>query len=122
MNDPLLPGRALRALVWLGLVLMGAVLIYALRYGYGWSQLTAIASIPWGQVVLVDLYLGFALFGAWIVWREGAGLAAALWIVALLVVGNLVSCLYVLRALHQGRPDGQRFWHGTRAERTGAGQ
>lgn len=115
MNDWLLPGRPLRVLVWLGLVVMGAVLIYALRYGYVWSQLTAIGSIPWGQVVFVDLYLGFALFGAWIVWRETAGLAAALWIVALLALGNLVSCIYILHALAQGRHDGQRFWHGQRA-------
>lgn len=120
MNNPLMPGRALRVIAWIGLLLLLAVLIHALRYGYGWSQLTAIGSIAWGQVLLVDVYVGIALFGAWIVWREGPGVAAALWVLALLALGNLVSCIYVLRALRQAHHAPERFWHGVRADRAHA--
>ncbi|MEX1081124.1 MAG: DUF1475 family protein [Halofilum sp. (in: g-proteobacteria)] len=115
MNDPLLPGRALRLLAGVCLLLLAAVLVYAVGYGYAWAQLGAIASIAWGQVLLVDLYVGFALFAAWMLWREGPGLAAAIWIVALLTLGNLVSCIYIFNALYQARRDGHRFWHGRRA-------
>ena len=115
MRDPLMPSRALRVLALLGCAVMIALLVYAMGYGYAWSQMMAIGSIAWGQVLLADLYLGFALFGAWMIWRDGAGPAGIAWVVALLVLGNLLACIYVLRALHQGRTDARRFWHGQRA-------
>lgn len=115
MTDPLMPGRALRILAALGCVVMIAMLVYAMNYGYAWQQTRAIASIHWGQVVFVDLYLGFALFSAWIVWRQGVGAAAVAWIVALLLLGNLLACIYVLWALRKAGGDGHRFWHGHRA-------
>ncbi len=117
MNDSLVPRRALHLLVAIGLLTMFAVLIRALNYGYGWTQFTAIASIPWGQVLVADLYVGLMLFGAWIGWREGAGMVAGGWILALLLLGNVASCLYLVRALIQSRGDGRRFWLGTRLDR-----
>lgn len=121
MRDPLLPGRALRILAALGCAVMIAMFVYGALNGYAWSQLTAIASIAWGQVLLADLYLGFALFAAWMIWRDGTGLVTAIWVVALLVLGNVVACIYVLRALYQGRTDGRFFWHGLRAARESPG-
>lgn len=115
MTDSLMPGRALRVLAAFGCVVMIAMVVYAMNYGYAWQQIRAIASVHWGQVVLVDLYLGFALFSAWIVWRHGLGAVAITWIVALLLIGNLLACVYVLWALRDARGDGHRFWHGRRA-------
>lgn len=115
MTDPLIPGRPLRILALVGCVVMVAMLVYAMSYGYFWHQLYAIASIRWGQVVFADLYLGFALFSAWIVWRQGVSAVAIAWIVALLLLGNLLACIYVLWALHDAKGDGHRFWHGPRA-------
>ncbi len=120
MTDPLMPGRALRILATVGCVAMIAMLAYAMNYGYAWQQIRAIGSIHWGQVVFVDLYLGFALFGAWIVWRHGIGTVAIAWIVALLLLGNLLACIYVLWALRDAGGDGHRFWHGRSATRPSA--
>ncbi|MEF8834050.1 MAG: hypothetical protein V5A42_04230 [Halofilum sp. (in: g-proteobacteria)] len=117
MTDSLMPGRPLRILALLGCVVMIAMLVYAMSYGYAWQQVRAIGSIHWGQVVFVDLYLGFALFSAWIVWRQNVSAVAIAWIVALLLLGNLLACIYVLWALREAGSDGQRFWHGRRAQR-----
>jgi len=71
---------------------------------------------PWGQLSLVDVYIGFLVFAGWVIFRERSWLRAALWIAALLFLGNLVSCLYVLLALQASGGDWRRFWFGQRVE------
>ncbi|MDZ7747603.1 MAG: hypothetical protein U5K43_01185 [Halofilum sp. (in: g-proteobacteria)] len=56
-------GRGPLALALGGAVLMLAMLAYGLAQGYFLAEGSAIASVTWGQVLLVDLYVGFALFG-----------------------------------------------------------
>lgn len=115
MHDPLLPGRPLRALAAIGTLAMVLMLVYGAVGGYAIAQMTAVASIAWGQVLLVDIYVGLALFAAWMLWRDGPRPATLAWIVALLVLGHLVACIYLFRALRQGETDGHRFWHGRRS-------
>lgn len=116
MRPLTVPGRPARILALAGSIIMVAMFAYGFVNGYLYSQATAIASIAWGQVLLADLFVGLALFGAWMAWREGPGLAAVIWILALLLLGNVVACGYVLHALHQSRGDGIRFWAGRRAD------
>ena len=46
---------------------------------------TRLMAMPWGIVSLVDLYVGFALFSCWIVFREKAWLPSVIW------VGSLIT-------------------------------
>jgi len=79
------------------------------------NQLYAIASIAWGQALLADLYAGFALIAGWIAWREaGRPVRAGAWIVALLLLGNVVAGVYVLLAWRAGGGDAAAFWLGQR--------
>lgn len=69
------------------------------------SGLRAIVSTRWGMTTLVDLYLGLAVVGAWIAYRERSALRAAPWIVALALLGNLATAAYVvIAALRSGTP------------------
>jgi hypothetical protein len=70
--------------------------------------------MPWGIVSLVDLYVGFALFAGWIIYREQSPLRAAVWTVLLMVLGFFIGSLYVLVALYTSRGDWTRFWQGER--------
>lgn len=116
MTQPATIGRGPLALALAGAAIMAAMLVYGLAQGYLVAEGTAIASVTWGQVLLADLYVGIALFAGWVAWREHGRPARALaWIVALVVVGNLVACAYVLLAWRASAGDARAFWHGRRA-------
>ncbi|MBN1122408.1 MAG: DUF1475 family protein [Anaerolineae bacterium] len=69
---------------------------------------------PWGQLSLVDVYIGFFLFAGWIIYREKSFVRSTMWIVLLMVLGNLTACLYVLIALQTSKNDWRKFWLGHR--------
>lgn len=106
---------AARAALALGAVVMAAALFYGFTRGGGWAEVAALVEHPWFNVSLVDVYVGFALFGGWVAYRERSPARAVLWIVLILVLGNLVSCLYALLALQGSGGDWHRFWMGRRA-------
>ena len=56
-------------IAFLGVMAMGAVLIYAFAVGDFAAEGGQLTSMPWGIVSLVDLYVGFALFAMWIIYR-----------------------------------------------------
>jgi len=99
----------------LGVVVMGAAILYALIAGDFSTEGNIILSMPWGIVSLVDLYTGFTLFAMWIVYRERSLLTAAIWIVLLLTLGFFTGALYTFIALHTSSGDWQRFWMGKHA-------
>jgi hypothetical protein len=71
---------------------------------------------PWGVVSMVDLYTGFALFSAWVVFREKCIARALVWVALMVVLGFLTASIYVFFALQASSGDWQRFWMGRRAD------
>ena len=108
-------------LIWLSVsaatMVMALALIWGVTKGDLWTEGGAILDMPWGLVSLVEIYVGMALFGCWVFWRETSLLRSAAWMVAVALIGNLVSCVYVLLALRAARGDVMRFWLGARAAR-----
>ena len=74
-----------------------------------------IFSHPWGIVSLVDLYVGFALFSIWIVYREKSRATAAIWVVLMMVLGFWTGALYMFLALNASGGEWKKFWLGARA-------
>jgi len=99
----------------LGLLAMTVVLVYAFTAGDFVTEGKQILSMPWGIVSLVDLYVGFALFSCWIVFRERALLPSLIWVIAMMVLGFWAGSLYTLIALQTSGGDWKRFWYGKRA-------
>jgi len=58
--------------------------------------LIAITAEPWGVVTLLDLGAGLLFVAAWIAVVEPRPLHAALWIIALCVMGNVVTLVFLL--------------------------
>jgi hypothetical protein len=99
----------------LGLIAMTAVLVYGFTVGNFGVEGGKLLSMPWGIVSLVDLYVGFALFSCWIVFREKAVLPSVIWVVVKMVLGFWAGALYTLIALQTSGNDWKRFWMGKHA-------
>jgi len=104
-----------KILAVLGVLAMTAVLIYGFTEGNFSVDGGKIIQNPWGIVSLVDLYTGFFLFSAWIIFREGFNLRSIVWVVLMMVLGFFTASLYALIALYQSGGDWQKFWMGRKA-------
>ena len=111
MGDPRMPGRPIVFVAGTAGILLALYLVAASLHGGFAAEGGRLLDLVWGRVLLLDIYAGIALFAGWIAWRE-APAAAAAWIVALLLLGNVVACIYLLRAWWLARGDGDAFWHG----------
>ena len=98
-----------------GVLAMVAAIGYAFIAGDFGAEGAVLTSMPWGIVSLVDLYVGFALFSAWVVYREPSRPAAAGWVLVIMVLGNLATAAYVLWAIQRSGGDAHRFFFGARA-------
>tara|TARA_B100000902_G_scaffold20217_1_gene24262 strand:- start:16409 stop:16726 length:318 start_codon:yes stop_codon:yes gene_type:complete len=72
-----------------------------------------IPQLPWGIVSLVDLYAGFTIFGLWIAYKEPVQ-KTIFWIIALIVLGNLTTAIYVIYSIRKSRGDIKAFFLGDR--------
>ncbi len=104
-----------KVIALLGLIAMSVVLIYGFTVGNFSEDGVKILSNPWGIVSLVDLYVGFALFSAWIVYREKTFLSSVIWVILMMVLGFWAGALYTFLALQSSKGDWKRFWYGKRA-------
>lgn len=84
-------------------VLIFAVLLGLLLTGFGWASghnlwlsLDNILSDPWGAVALLDLGAGLVFAAAWIAAVEPRRGHASVWIVALVVLGNVATLTFLL--------------------------
>ena len=107
--------RAIQVISFLGVVAMTAVLLYGFVVGDFATEGTELLSMPWGIVSLVDLYVGFALFSVWIVYRERSPALAVVWVVLVMILGFFTASVYTLIAASVSRGDWKRFWMGSRA-------
>jgi len=93
---------------------------FALWYGFTQGDFSAdgarLLANPWGIVSLFDLYVGFALFSVWIAYREKHGAIAAVWIVAMMILGFFAGSAYVLWTAYRYKTDVLGFFLGARKE------
>ena len=105
-----------KAIAAIGCLAMAAVLVYGFTAGDFASEGGVLLSMPWGVVSLVDLYVGFTLFSAWIAYRERSWIRSAIWIALVMTLGFFAASLYALIALQASGGDWGRFWMGNRAD------
>lgn len=58
---------------------------------------------PWGLATLADAYCGFCVASVWIWAVERSKAAAVLWIVALMLLGNLASLVWLFLKARRAR-------------------
>ncbi len=96
----------------IGFVTMAAALTYGFFVGDFWGEGRVLTHLPWGQISLLDVYTGFALFSGWVIYRERRWTTSAVWVLLFLLLGNVMTCLYLLTAIRQSRGDWTKFWNG----------
>jgi hypothetical protein len=106
------------------IALLGAIaMTLALANGFTVGDFTGegatLLGMPWGIVSLVDLYVGFVLFSAWIVYREASPARACIWVILMMTLGFFAASIYVLLALQGSRGNWPLFWMGKRATNGG---
>jgi hypothetical protein len=99
----------------LGILAMTGVLIYGFTVGDFGGEGSQLLAMPWGIVSLVDLYVGFTLFSAWIVYRERSAISI-IWVILMMVLGFFTASLYVFIALQKSNGNWGRFFLGNRLE------
>jgi hypothetical protein len=99
----------------LGVAAMTIGLVYGFTAGNFLSDGSRLLENPWGVVSMVDLYTGFSLFSAWIIFREKSLSRSIFWVVLVLTLGFFTASLYALIALYASRGDWKKFWMGRRA-------
>ena len=101
----------------LGAVAQGGILIYGFTQGDFAAAGQFFFKDPWGIVSLVDVYVGFMFFSAWIIFREKNLLTALLWVVAIVILGNFPAGVYAFLALQNSDDSWERFWMGEHASK-----
>ena len=99
----------------LGAAAQGGILVYGFMQGDFAAAGQFFFKDPWGIVSLVDVYVGFMFFSAWIIFREKSLLTALLWVAAIIILGNFPAGVYAFLALQNSGNSWKRFWMGARA-------
>ena len=64
-----------------------------------WDMPRSLVLHPWFIATLFDTYFAFLTFYAWLAYRETTLLARALWLIAILALGNIAMSVYMLQLL-----------------------
>lgn len=83
------PAAALLAIAFTGMI------VWASFRGDIGAEFGAITAMPWGQVSLADLYLGFLLYFAAVFVVEQKMSAKLLWAVPVFILGNAWALIWV---------------------------
>ena len=59
----------------------------------------------WFRATLVDAYFGFITFYVWVAYRERRWAGRILWLIAILLLGNIAMAVYVLLQLGRVQAD-----------------
>ena len=81
------------------LIAMLAVTTWASLQVPLWETPRAVATHPWFIATLFDTYFGFLTFYVWLAYKETSNLARVLWLLAILLLGNIAMAIYLLREL-----------------------
>lgn len=92
----------MRVLGWIVMVAMLAAIGYGFTGGSFTAEGSELLSLAWGRVTVIDLYLMFAVFGAWIWWREQNVVKSLAWLLALATLGSVAAGAYLVVAARAG--------------------
>ena len=91
----------LRIFFCIVLVSMLAVTSWASMQCALWETPRAVATHPWFIATLFDTYWAFLTFYCWVVYKERGWAARILWLIAILLLGNIAMAVYMLIQLYR---------------------
>jgi hypothetical protein len=115
-NEVSLGYKAATVLAFLAFLIMSGAILYGFLIGDFAGEGGYLLSIPWGQISLIDVYIGFLFICAWILFREPSFWRALPWLILMMIFGNATAGLYIFLALLKGNGSWRFFWLGSRAQ------
>ena len=61
-----------------------------------WETPRAVVTHPWFIATMFDTYWGFITFYCWLAYKEPSWIAKVLWLIAVLLLGNIAMSVYIL--------------------------
>ena len=86
---------------WAVLIAMLVVTSWASLHESIFHVITNFPDEPWWVATLFDTYFAFIFFWLWIVYREGW--SSFIWLIAILLLGNIAMSIYVLLAIQKAQ-------------------
>jgi magnesium-transporting ATPase (P-type) len=108
--------RILTLIILTGIAIMAYFLFLAIEYGNLAQEGKLLLKMPWGMLSLIDIYTGLLLFSYWIIWREKHLLVSLPWVALLLILGNMGTCLYLLKCLSESKDSPAIFLMGKKVK------
>jgi len=68
-----------------------------------WALPPAVTGDRWFIATLFDAYFGFITFFVWLAYKEGNALRSTIWLILILLLGNLAMSAYMLIQLFRVR-------------------
>ncbi len=102
-------GMIRRALIAFFVAVLGVMLwttVQATRERGVFDALAALWGDAWFRATLADAYCGFLTFFCWVAYKERGWVPRLVWLVAILLLGNLAMATYALKELWRWR-DGE---------------
>ncbi|NNE37007.1 MAG: DUF1475 family protein [Gammaproteobacteria bacterium] len=93
---------------------MGYFILLAISHGNLAVEGPLLLDMPWGFLSLVDIYTGLIVISYWVAWRENSIFKSLPWIIMLMFLGNMGTCLYMLKCLIESRGNPAIFFQGKR--------
>ncbi len=104
--------RILTVLAIAGFSIMSYFLVLAINHGNLAIEGPNLLNMPWGFLSLIDIYTGLILISYWVLWRENNFYKSIPWIILLLFLGNMATCMYVLKCLLESKGEPSIFFQG----------
>lgn len=101
-------------LAFLAFIIMAGAIAYGFIIGDFSGEGGYMLTIPWGQVSLIDVYIGFLFICGWILYREATFLRALPWLIFMMIFGNATAGLYIFVSLVRAGGNWREFWLGSK--------
>ncbi|XP_024033022.1 uncharacterized protein LOC21386288 isoform X2 [Morus notabilis] len=59
---------------------------------------------PWMVATLVDFYINVVVLAAWVLYKESSWISAVLWVILLVCLGSITTCIYIVVQLFKLSP------------------
>jgi hypothetical protein len=69
------------------------------------KQWNFLSGIPWMRATLWDFYANVAVIFVWVCYKEKSYLLKFIWLILLVVLGSIASCVFVLMQLFRLKPN-----------------
>jgi hypothetical protein len=79
------------------LIVMASMIVFSISTGNLFEEGAIIGSLVWGQMSLVDLYVGFFLVYLWVFYKESSLITRVIWAILFVVTGSMATALYIYK-------------------------